>query len=184
MAESLDSQWKKIMKNVYSAYYRMSYQSMENQTRKICERFAGIIKNDGKYTAMTGNSATGLAVGLYRDGELLAYSTMMEAGAGSPVTHVLRKEDKFLKGTERYDGGVQKKTYSPGKSGANSPYYAWKRAVNALRRTKPKYNGYTFVIAYGAHYSKYSGYIDAVTQLYAELSKVGAKMTTIELRNT
>ena len=184
MAESLESQWKKIMKNVYSACYRMSYQSMENQTRKICERFADIINSDSKYTAMTGNSATGLAVGLYRDGELLAYSTMMEAGEGKPITHVLRKEDKFLKGTARYDGGVQKKTYSPGKSGANSPYYAWLRAVNVLRRTKPKFDGYTFVVAYGAHYMKYSGYIDAVTQLYAELSSVGAKMMTVALRNT
>lgn len=183
MAESLESQWKKIMRNVYNGYYRLSYPALENQTRKICMRFANIVK-DGKYTAMTGNAATGLAVGLYRDGELIAYSTMMESGMASPVTHVLRKEDKFRKGTTRYDGSVQEKTFTAGKSGANTPYFAWSRAVNALRKTKPTYKGYSFVVAHGAHYLKYSGYVDAVTELYADLSRAGAKMMTITLRNT
>lgn len=183
MAESLESQWKKIMRNVYNGYYRLSYPALENQTRKICMRFANIVK-DGKYTTMTGNAATGLAVGLYRDGELIAYSTMMESGMARPVTHVLQKYEKFRKGTIRYDGRVQKKTFDADEFGANSPYFAWLRAVNALRRTRPTFKGYTFVVVHGAHYLEYNGYVDAVTELYADLSRAGAKMMTITLRNT
>lgn len=184
MATSLETQWKRIQRNIYNAAYRGSYQSMENQTRRICMMFSDIVSGDSSYTAMTGNSATGLAVGLYKNGELLAYSTMMEAGQKSPITHVLTKEDVFRKGDMRYDGTAQKYDFSVQNSGANTPYLAWRRAVNKLRRTKPSYKGYSFVIAHGAHYLKYSGYDHAVTTLYAELRNVGAKLIAVKLRNT
>lgn len=183
MAESIASQWKKLQKGIYNAVYRDSLYAMEKQTNKICLMFADIVANKSE-PKMTGNSATGLAVGLYRDGKLLMYSTMMNAGERHPVSHVLRKGEKFEAGTLRYDNSVQNKTFSVGNSGANTPYIAWRRAIGAIERAKPSFKGYSFVVAHGAHYIKYNGYYDAVAQLYAELRNVGAKLITIKMRNT
>lgn len=183
MAESIASQWKKLQQGIYNAVYRESLDAMEKQTNKICLMFADII-NSNNLPAMTGNSATGLAVGLYRDGELLMYSTMMNAGERHPVSHVLRKGEKFEEGSLRYDDAIQNKTFSVGSSGANTPYMAWVRAVGTIRRAKPSFKGYSFVVAHGAHYIRYNGYDDAVAQLYAELKTVGAKLITIKMRNT
>lgn len=184
MASSIEAQFEKLRKNIERQYYSRSLDVLEQQTRTICLMYADIIRRDGNYTAMTGNSATGLAVGLYRSGELLAYSTMLDVGARDPETHVIMKGEKFLKGTPRYDLSVQEKTFSPGRSGADSPYYAHRRAVNFLRRNRPETKGYSFVIVHGAHYIQYSGYVDAVAALRAELVNSGARVTTFKMPNT
>jgi len=180
---TLEQQWKSIQKGIYNAVYRQSYDAMERQTVKICERFAEIVLSGG-YARMTGNSFTGVAVGLYLNGELLTWTTLMDAGYKSPITHAIKKDEVFEKGRIRYSGDRQRTDFVPGKLGANSPYYAWRRALNKLRSVSPSTKGYTFVIVHGAHYLKYNGYVKAMEEIYADLRNAGAKHLRFHLRNT
>lgn len=180
---TLEQQWKSIQKGIYNAVYRQSYDAMERQTSKICERFAELALS-GEYGRLTGNSFTGVAVGLYLDGELLAYSTLMDIGYKAPITHAIRKGEVFEKGRVRYDDETQVKDFKPGKLGANSPYYAWRRAVNKLRNVHPSTKGYSFIIVHGSHYLAYSGYDEVMENLYADLRNAGAKHLRFHLRNT
>jgi hypothetical protein len=189
MAESLDSQWKKIMRNIYDAYHKKSEPLIVRQAMRICQRITDLSKTIGwgvksKNPGMTGNTRAGVACGVYRDGVLLGYATTADTDKGSPTWTALTKKETFKSGTARYDGSVQEKRYKPGKFGATSPYYADRRAVSFLKRTKPQYKGYSFVVVHGAYYTKYNGYVDVMTALYAELSNAGAKMMTVRLRNT
>jgi len=168
MAESLESQWKRISKNVRSAFYRQSEAGVERQALRICQRVTDIANSIG-FPGMTGNTRAGVACGVYRDGKLLGYATTAETD-GEPIWHALGKKETFRQGMQRYDGGTQEKDFKPGKYGANRPYYADERAIAFLKRTRPDYGGFSFIIVHGAHYIKYNGFDQVMSSLFAELS--------------
>lgn len=180
MAESLEGQWRRISKNVRSAFYRQSEAGVERQALRICQRVTEIADAVG-FPGMTGNTRAGVACGVYRDGRLLGYATTAETN-GEPVWNALTKKETFKKGTPRYDGGTQNKDFKPGDYGANSPYYADERAIAFLRRTRPQYKGFSYIIVHGAHYIKYNGFDQVMSSLFAELSSA-RKVSFHEIRN-
>lgn len=179
MAESLESQWRRISKNVRSAFYRNSEPAMAMQAIKICKRVTELAAS---FPGMTGNSRAGVACGIYRDGKLLGYATTAQTDKGEPIWTAITKNERYPKGAPRYDGGVQSSDFHPGEMGANKPYWADERAVEFLKRTKPSYSGFSYIIVHGAHYIKYNGFAQIMSSLFAELSKA-RKIQFHDMRN-
>lgn len=188
MAESLESQWRRISKNVRSAFYRQSEAGVSRQALRICQRVTEIAASihwgpgQDPNPGMTGNSRAGVACGVYRDGHLLGYATTGETDMGKPMWHAVKKDEVFRMGTPRYDGGVQENDFAPGEFGANREYDANARAVAFLKRNRPNYKGFSYIIVHGAHYIKYNGFDQVMSNLFAELS-MARKVTFHEMRN-
>lgn len=180
--ESLESQFRKIRRNIYSAAYRGSYKSLEAQARRMCERITELA-DKYKIPGMTGNTRAGVAVGLYQNGKLQGYATTAETDNGRPIYHALMKGEEWKAGRGRYDRSTQNKDFSS-PDPAKSEYRADERAIAFLRRARPLNNkGWSYVIASGAHYAAYTGFVEVLKSFSAELSQLGAKVRFGNVRN-
>lgn len=135
-----------------------------------------------KVAGMTGNAAAGIAVGVYHNGNLVAFSTTADE-LGDPIQEILLRKDRFYQGWNRWDGSRQEKTEHGGPF--NERFYANRKAVSILRNINPsKRRGWSFAVVAGAPYSKFieerGG--NLISDFYAELRQLGASVSFHETR--
>lgn len=101
---------------------------------------------------MTGNTVNSYAVGIYVKGQLVH----IETSSGSiprPLRRKLSRGERFYAGSQRWDGDVQKGTFTAQVS-TNGTTEA-ERSIAFIQSYKPSPKGWTLVVCNGVEYATY-----------------------------
>lgn len=132
---SIKQVFDNLRKNAYNTAQRRMVQGLPNAMQVIHQYALDTMKELG-LSSMTGNYINSFGIAIYRDGEFIACATSNDIEGHSPITMTLANGDKFEKGRERYDGGIQGKTFSS--AAGTHRIYADEEVIRWLRRYPPR----------------------------------------------
>ncbi len=167
---------KQILDNIVGQMEQQARKPLEAAMLPMLQRMYDELSG---YNPITGNTNNSLAVGLYRNGELLGYVTVRNMnGVNRPMRMTLKNGDIYEFPTT-WSGAPYRAKGKTDWSGDRN-YWADEEAVSFLQYMSPHRNGYCYVFVSAVDYARYleaNGKANVLTQWHDELEAAGADVT-------
>lgn len=167
-------QFAQIRSRLISQIEKKGSEVFRAQMRGMLEELWSDVQLSQKYFNVTGNAATGFALGLYHNGKLVYIMSMNEAIGEKPIRGMLKQGEVYPKGAPTFEGGKMERGFRAQTGGAKQP--AYERARRWLRKYSPAYKkGFCYVLTNGITYMSYlqTRYGVNLVEQFAEIARDG-----------